>query len=210
MEALNLQTSCRVWNGLREHLRKDQEAVLSQHCTYCVELAAGLCWAHVLYAFGIPNKLAVIFHEEQEQRVRGLRLMQKIWDAVAEAEKIVTGQQEATASVRASLKQCLKDMSWNVTQVAREVLSVCSSGGWSPDNEEIRKLGFAMWGRPASTKHHLEDVFSHLSAVSKRQNKNLVMNRLGLLKKQGNQPDNFELNCWHPYGGDMAIFRENP
>ena len=124
----------------------------------------------------VPNMFAIVHHESFEHRERGMNVLKRIWEAVLNAEKVLS-HPDTRADVRASLKQVLDHMAWHKGQVARELFLVCQQGEWKAGDQQIRQLGFYLFGTPANTKHFLEDTFAHLADIVKRMVRNCKISK---------------------------------
>lgn len=150
--------------------------ILQKYTKLCVEIASARSWSQAQYLVTLPCSFAVVHHADRDERVKGLRVIKKLWESVLKAEQVLLGG-TLDADVNDSLQQIMNHLAWNKGQVARELFLVCQNGNWSPFDAEIRELGFYLFGTPANTKHFLEDAFSHLADVVKRFARNFKMSK---------------------------------
>lgn len=155
---------------------RDQVQILELFTNLCVEIASARCWSQAIHFTTIPNLLASVHHVDIPEREMGMWLMKKMWTAVLHAERVVADL-DTTGSVRDKLRWCLQDMGWPAAQLSREAFQVMHNGGWLHADHETRRLSWLIFGNPANTKHHLEDVFSHLADLTKRMGKKLRMTK---------------------------------
>ena len=135
--------------------------ILEKYSKLCIEISSARSWSQCQYTICVPNMFAIVQHESFEHRERGMNVLKRIWEAALNAEKVLS-HPDTRADVRASLKQVLDHMAWHKGQVARELFLVCQQGEWKAGDQQIRQLGFYLFGTPANTKHFLEDTFAHL------------------------------------------------
>ena len=150
--------------------------VLLKYAHLCIEISSARCWSQCQYTVTLPNLFASIHHSSDVERVRGIGMVKKIWEAVLKAEKLVQDD-SVDADVRDCLQQTLNAMAWHKGQVAREMYLVCQAGNWDVHDQQMRQLGFLLFGTPANTKHFLEDTFSHLADLAKRAIRNIKMTK---------------------------------
>lgn len=107
-----------------------------------------------------------------------------MWKGVLYLEEIVYSQNDnrreskTQKEIRAAATSVLSDLSWNLTQIARETYAVALNANWSPSDPELRNLAFILYGHPLTTVFHLENMFNHILTVIRRLRKNLSMNKL--------------------------------
>lgn len=151
--------------------------LLNKYAVLAIEICSARCWSQSQYTIVLPNVFSLVHHETPQERQRGIRLVKKIWDAVLKAEEFVYGDGMMAADTKDALKQILKDMAWNNTQVTRELYLVCNQAAWQADHAEVRQLAWYLFSSPANTKHFLEDTFGHLADVVKRFARNFKMSK---------------------------------
>ena len=150
---------------------------LQQFATLCIEMASGLCWSQVIFTIG-PSMIAGVFHPEHDIRQEVIRLFRRAWEAILHAEDCLRGRvPDVDKKLFPDIARVLKDIAFQETQVGREMYEVVRRGGFQATDPETRALAHVMYAKVATTKFHLEDMFSHLSTVSKRGVKNLKLNR---------------------------------
>ena len=150
--------------------------ILEKYSKLCIEISSARSWSQCQYTICVPNMFAIVHHESFEHRERGMNVLKRIWEAVLNAEKVLS-HPDTRADVRASLKQVLDHMAWHKGQVARELFLVCQQGEWKAGDQQIRQLGFYLFGTPANTKHFLEDTFAHLADIVKRMVRNCKISK---------------------------------
>ena len=150
--------------------------ILTQYAKLCMEICSARCWSQCQYCICIPNAFASVHHSDTGEREKGLKLVQKVWNAVLQAEKTLKDDR-LDAAVKDALEQIMTHMSWHKSQVARELFLVCEAGGWRFSDQQIRQLGFYLFSPPANSKHFLEDTFAHLADISKRIGRNLKISK---------------------------------
>ena len=150
--------------------------ILEKYSKLCIEISSARSWSQCQYTICVPNMFAIVHHESFEHRERGMNVLKRIWEAVLNAEKVLS-HPDTRADVRASLKQVLDHMAWHKGQVARELFLVCQQGEWKAGDQQIRQLGFYLCGTPANTKHFLEDTFAHLADIVKRMVRNCKISK---------------------------------
>ena len=150
--------------------------ILTQYAKLCMEICSARCWSQCQYCICIPNAFASVHHSDTGEREKGLKLVQKVWNAVLQAEETLKDDR-LDAGVRDALEQIMAHMSWHKSQVARELFLVCEAGGWRFSDQQIRQLGFYLFSPPANSKHFLEDTFAHLADISKRIGRNLKISK---------------------------------
>ena len=144
--------------------------------SYAWKFAPARCWSQCQYYICIPNAFASVHHSDMGGREKGLKVVQKVWNAVLQAEKILKDDRVDVA-VKDALEQIMAHMSWHKSQVARELFLVCEAGGWRFSDQQIRQLGFYLFNLPANSKYFLEDTFAHLADISKRIGRNLKISK---------------------------------
>ena len=158
----------------------EAESNLALFLRFIVELSSSRVWSQIQFSMLIPQLLAILWHESQDVRKEGLQQAHRIWQAILDAEAIVYDRPTAPqlpAAVKKCLAKCLTDIAFNQLQIARESYSVCRAADWSPNDPELRLFSHRLFARPCSTKSFLEDVFAHLSDLSKRHAKGMTMQR---------------------------------
>ncbi|CAK8995796.1 unnamed protein product [Durusdinium trenchii] len=110
--------------------------LLNKYAVLAIEICSARCWSQSQYTIVLPNVFSLVHHETPQERQRGIRLVKKIWDAVLKAEEFVYGDGMMAADTKDALKQILKDMAWNNTQVTRELYLVCNQAAWQADHAE--------------------------------------------------------------------------
>ena len=148
---------------------------MEKYINYTADISNGIVWHHIQFSYAIPNMLAAVYHPSEAVQKARLQTSKHIWEAIKAAEKETFdgwSKREKDA-----LAQMLLLVAWNRTQIAREAIGVCEKAGWDPENSELRELVLCLYGRPATTIFHLENIFNHLSTIIKRLRKNSKMNR---------------------------------
>ena len=180
--------------------------ILEKYSKLCIEISSARSWSQCQYTVCVPNMFAIVHHEKFEDRERGLHVLKRIWEAVLNAERVLS-HPETDADVRASLRQVLDHMAWHKGQVARELFLVCQNGKWKAGDQQIRQLAFYLFGTPANTKHFLEDTFAHLADIVKRMvrnckiSKNLICSQLSIV---------FHGNLFTVWGNNiLVLFQHN-
>ena len=139
--------------------------ILTKYVNLCMEICSARCWSQCQSCICIPNTFASVHHPEISEREKGLKLVQKVWAAVLQAEKTLKDDRVDVA-VKDSLEQIMTHMSWHKSQVARELFLVCQAGEWLHSDQQIRQLAYYLFSPPANSKHFLEDTFAHLADIS--------------------------------------------
>lgn len=103
----------------------------------------------------------------------------KMWESVLAAEKFVQNPQNRASNkaVVRAVQERLDDIAWNELQLGRELYLECMRSGWDVTNESLRRATWTLFASPANTKYDLEDLFAHLSAVSKQSSKSTPMSK---------------------------------
>ena len=174
---LKLQRSAEEPERRDDPVFEQQFQNVQQFATCCVEMASGLCWSQVIFTVG-PSMLAGIFHPDHALRQQVVRNFRVKWEAILHAEDAVRGRcADVDRKHSPDIARLLKDIAFPETQVGREMYEVVRRGGFQSLDPQTRLLAHKMFAKVPTTKFHLEDMFSHLSTVSKRGVKNLKMNR---------------------------------
>ena len=163
---------------LQQEWVQEQLGLLKQYALFVLELACERTWAQAPFIMMLPHLMASVLHEDDQKAQEGLHRVRDIWAAVRLAESIALGQEAAAADVKRGVQQLLTDVGWHKTQLAREVEGLGAQGRWQSTDEQTRHFAWSIWGSPATTKFHLEDMFSHTSSVTKRIGKDLKLGKL--------------------------------
>ena len=140
---------------------------LDSYFCLLIELASSRSWSQMMFTNCSPNSLVGCLHPSNQVRQQLLHHQRDTWEAILRAEQVVFGEFAGSRAVRACVQQRLDDISWYQIQLARETYVVCARNNWQSGNPEIEELTKAIFNNPYCTKYQLEDLFAHLSSVSK-------------------------------------------
>ena len=164
---------------------KDEAQTLETFFIFLMQLCSFRAWSQVQFSVLLPQALACVHLEDVHERQAMLDRVHALVDAVLQAEAVVynlAGSPMVSPATRREVAAILHQVGWNALQLAREGIGVAAEAAWTATNEELRLWSFAVFARPSNTKFMLEDVFNHVSDMSRRQSKNHVMQRRGLPK----------------------------
>ena len=153
-----------------------------------VELASARSWSQSLYVSCWPHNLVSVLHQDHGLAQQVMDRNNKTWTAILKAETLIHDPafQKKMPAIAKGLNERLSQIDWHEWQFSRELYLESCKANWKISNMTLRSTAFDIFGSPANTKYDLEDVFSHMAALSKFLSKATPMNKsLGNKKRSG-------------------------
>ena len=158
----------------------EEKTRLKDYFTLLIELASARVWSQMVFATCPPYSFAGVLHENNGIGQHVLNRCCNTWRAIVAAEKAIRAGRQGEGLSKAIQKQVserLRDASFQTFQITREVMAVCEACQWNLENEEIKTIGYRLFGGPCETKYGLEDLFAHLVSVGKLTSLATPMNK---------------------------------
>ena len=145
---------------------KEETSRLESFSRLLIELASARSWSQMMYTNNSPNCFVGVLHPTLGQQL--LNHQKSLWEAILLAERFVHDpSQKIEKHIKRELEKRLEDVCWHELQLAREVFITCASSEWDASNPTVVALAQRIFGVPVNTKFDLEDLFAHLTSVSK-------------------------------------------
>ena len=94
---------------------QEEAALCDMVFSMVTEVAAARVWSQAMFRVMLPQLCAGVLHEDEAVAGRLCNFMNRLTEAVLAAERVVGNK---------ALAACLKDMAWNRSQAARELMKI--------------------------------------------------------------------------------------
>ena len=135
-----------------------EKPLAQQYITLVVELCSERVWEGTYNSIQLPHRWAIIFHDDKDERNKGMKALHEMHDALQRAESMCPPDDNSDSSIR-GLGRLLSDLTFRRNQIVQELWTMAAESDWKPAAKAVRGVTWLMFARPFSTKIYNEDVF---------------------------------------------------
>ena len=150
-------------------------AVCQLMLDYSTEVASRYVWAHLPFTLNMPQSFAVFLLEEPDERKEAVGYLKEMLAPLYRAELRWKECLKTDHDKAGALARVFAHIGFCHHQLARELLAFMLQCNFCPDDLQCRKVCAKLFRGSSTTKHCLEDVFSHLQRMASRATTNKRM-----------------------------------